>query len=342
METLTGMRDPARPAFKIQWAGRQVSEELTPFILRLSYTDHEEGQSDSMDITLEDVDGRFRSGWYPTHGDRLRLQLGYQDGEQLDGGEFEIDEVELSGPPDIVVIRALAAGVTLPQRTPQGRGYDDTTLAAIAQSIAGRQKLALIGRIEPIRIIRATQIHETDLAFLRRLAGEYGYAFSVKGGRLVFCKLEDLHRGKPVLELRRGDISRYGCRDKIKGVVRQASVSYHDPRTRQCVSHSARQRNGTASGDAIKLNSRVESAQQARVKAEAAMTRQRLEATSVSLTLYGNPKLVAGVNFSLLDMGALSGIYHIVSSRHEMDRGGGYRTEVEARRLARKTGKGDM
>lgn len=56
--------------------------------------------------------------------------------------------------------------------------------------------------------------------------------------------------------------------------------------------------------------------------------------TAGSLTLPGNPKLVAGVTFDLTDCGKLSGKYLIESARHRLDRGGGYTTELEVKRVA--------
>jgi hypothetical protein len=48
----------------------------------------------------------------------------------------------------------------------------------------------------------------------------------------------------------------------------------------------------------------------------------------------GNPKLVAGTTFELADCGKLSGKYLVESARHRLDRGGGYVTELEVKRVA--------
>lgn len=321
------------PIFQITLAGRQVTADLSPFVLRVSYTDYEEGQSDTIEITMEDMDKRFLGSWYPTKGDRVHLKMGYQGESLLDCGEFEIDEIELTGVPDTVTLRALSAGVTRPQRTHNGRAYDNTTLSAIAQRVAARLKLTLVGKIAPIKVTRITQVHENDLTFMRRLAGEYGYAFSVKGAKMVFFKLTELHQSKPVLTLRRGDLKRYTFRDKIKDVVKQTKVAYLNPATGRKLSHVVRDTNLQTSGDTLKLNVRVENQEQAILKAEAAMTRQNLESTVATATVEGNQKLVAGVNYTQADMGNLNGDYHIVMTRHEIERGGGYTTELEAKRV---------
>lgn len=341
METLMASSlGVAHPIFRIVMAGRNVTADLTPYLLSVSYTDFVEGEADTLDIRLEDAEGKFRGSWYPDKGDVVHFHFGYAGNELQYAGAFEIDEIEGDGPPDVIVIRAIAAGVKHPQRTHQGKAYENTTLAAIAQRVARRLKLQLVGKIEPIKIRRVTQIHENDLTFMRRLAGEYGYAFSIKGSKMVFFKRSELRQCKPILVLYRSDLTRYHVKDKIMGVVREAQVSYHDAKTKRLkhykVQDTDRAGKGSASEDRLKLNVRVESEEQAKAKAKAALEETNIEATQLELTLFGNPKLVAGINFYLEDMGKFGGTYHVVRSRHDMDRGGGYRTEIEAKRVTEK------
>jgi phage protein D len=317
--------------------GRNVTADLTPYLLSVSYTDFVEGEADTLDIRLEDAEGKFRGSWYPIKGYTISLKFGYAGEPMRDCGAFEIDEIEGEGPPDVIVIRAIAAGVKHPYRTHQGKAYEATTLAAIAQRVARRLKLQLVGKIEPITIRRVTQIHENDLTFMRRLAGEYGYAFSIKGSKMVFYKRSELRNSQATLVLSRGDLTRYHVKDKIMGVVREAQVSYHDAKTKRLkhykVQDTDRAGKESASEDRLKLNVRVESEEQAKAKAKAALEEANIDATQLELTLSGNPKLVAGINFYLEGMGKFGGTYHVVRSRHDMDRGGGYRTELEAKRV---------
>ncbi|WP_139761946.1 contractile injection system protein, VgrG/Pvc8 family, partial [Salmonella enterica] len=72
-----------------------------------------------------------------------------------------------------------ATSVNNALRTKSSRGFESTTLAAIAGRIAKKHQLKLVGSIESIKIDRVTQYAETDVGFLRRLASEYGYAVKV-------------------------------------------------------------------------------------------------------------------------------------------------------------------
>jgi phage protein D len=311
---------------------RNVTRDLDQHVLRIVYEDHEEAEADTVDIDLEDKEGKFRGAWYPTKGDALSLRLGYLGSPFLDCGQFEVDEIGYRGPPDVLSIKAVAAGVKEPRRTRQAKAYESTTLKGLAEAVAQRGKLKLVGAVEAIPIRRATQVRESDLEFLRRVAGEYGYAFSVKGRQLVFFKRSALAAGKSVLTLKRLDVRPYSFRDKLMDVVQSAEVAYHDPKTKS-VKRGRAGGQGAASADSLKLNLRAESSAQAQAKADAALEAANREATTFEGTTYGNLKLLAGVNILLEDFGALSGAYHTKMSRHTLDRDGGYSTEIEARRI---------
>ncbi|KAF0205489.1 MAG: bacteriophage regulatory [Gallionellaceae bacterium] len=334
MESMKNKEPVPHPVFKVVMNGKDVTAVLSPYLLSVKYTDFEEGEADTLDITVEDTDGKFRGPWYPVKGQTLEMEFGY-DGQQLHKtGLFEIDDIVGQGPPDVVVIRGIAAGVKHQFRTRQGKAYDNTTLAAIAQQVARRLKLKLVGKVEPIQIARVTQINETDLTFLRRLSGEYGYAFSVKGAMMVFVKRTDLRNSKPILSIDRTDLANYHVRDKIMGVATSAQVSYHDPKTKLLKHYRVQDTRRATSGDVIKLNVRAESDAQAKAKANAALEKANEDATQLELTpTDGNPMLVAGINFDLTGLGKFGGTFHVIKSTHDIDRSGAYKTDVEAKRV---------
>ncbi|MFB9159992.1 phage late control D family protein [Chromobacterium violaceum] len=343
------------PVFQLSYGQHNITSDITPYVLSVTYTDYLSGQSDELEVELEDADGRWIHGWYPRQGDALTLKIGYAGEPLLPCGAFEIDEVEFAFPPSTVSIRALAAGVKKSVRTRVGRAYENTTLAAIAQRIAKRNHLTLVGKIRDIRIDRVTQYQERDVAFLTRLAREYGYVFKITGSKMVFSELADLRDGQPVLSLQKTDLISIRLRDKIKEVYPQAKGKYHDPKTKKLVvydlkngqveaaGHSTapgKAQQPAASGDTLKLSRRSPSKATAQAKAQAALDRSNLQQTAGSLTLPGRPKLVAGVTFDLAGLGRLTGRYLVESARHRIDRGGGYLTELEVKRASLPVQKG--
>lgn len=324
------------PLSVIQYNTKNITADISPFLLEVTYTDNLEGESDTLDIRLEDVDGRWISSWYPTQGDSLTARLGYAGQALLQAGDFEIDEIEFDGPPDAVTIKAVAAGVKRSVRTRNGRAYEATTLAAIAADVAKRNHLTVTGSIDAIRIQRATQAFETDMAFLRRIADEYGYAFNVRGNQLVFFKKAALRQAQAVYIITRQDcISRYRLRDKVHGVVSGAEVTYFDPKEKKrrvASVDDAKGGNNRTGSDQARINVRAESDAQARQKAQALLDKND-DQTGGTLVLYGNVLLVAGVTVELSMFGKYDGKYLVNKSVHRQARSSGYSTEIDIKRV---------
>lgn len=352
MADVAGVAPVRRPVFRLIYEQKDITTDVAPYVRSVTYTDYISGQSDLVEVEFDNVDGRWLNSWYPEKGDRLVLKLGYEGEDLHNCGSFEIDEIEPSGPPDIVIVRGLATGLRVSLRTRRSEAHDNTTLEAIAKKIAKRHGLRLVGTIRKIPIDRAAQYQERDLEFLTRVATDYGYAFKVAGNDLVFWEHANLRSRPPVADLVRQDLRTYSVRDKIKDVYLNGHGRYQDPKTKQLivvgvnagevgvVGHTTvvkqRRRGEVASGDSLIVASRAPTKATAERKVRAALDAANLELTTGTLEVEGNVRLLAGSTVSLA-LGKLSGTYLIDSARHRLDRGGGYRTEVEIRQVAAAT-----
>lgn len=321
------------PRWTVAIAGKNVTEAIMSYVKKVTYTDHAHGASDEIDLELEDSAGVWRSTWYPTQGDAVVVAMGYAGEQLLPCGSFEIEEIEISGPPDIMHLRALASGIKEPQRTNRSAAYEETTLREIAATVARRHGFSVVGEISDVRLNRITQNQEPDLGFLKRLAGNYGYVFSVKGQQLVFSKYSKLRTASPVLTLHRaGDVESYSLRDKSLKVFKDCECAYDDPKTKTCMTHKA-QAKSVYSGDTCKIIRRCETPQQAKLQSAAELEKQNDGKYEGTITLEGNTRLVAGNTVALAGFGQFDGTYLIDSSRHSIDvPGKAYGTEITIKR----------
>lgn len=339
-----------KPVFKIVYNGKNITLDISRFITSISYTDKVIGESDEIDIALEDTDGRWRDKWYPTKGDKIKLQMGYE-GYMLDCGEFKVDQLELSGPPHMVNIRGIASWVTSAMRTKDSYAHENKTLRQIAEYVAARNGLKVVGKIYTIRIARSTQDKEPDFAYLKRISEEFGYVFSVRGDKLVFTSIYELEDGKPVRELDFSDLISYNLVDKTNETFDSAVASYHDPVSSDLVEYKvetvenadnvafrkivslAKEAFGAGDPPSLILNTKSENKQQAELKAKAALHAANSKQQEFSCEIEGDPLMVAGMNFDLTGFGELSGKYHITQSSHSLSKDGGYTTSIEAKRV---------
>ncbi|EHN2923940.1 phage protein D [Salmonella enterica] len=332
-----------QPAYRLVYNQKDITHDVSVYVTSVTYTDKLSGESDEIQVDLEDSEGRWRDAWYPGKGDTLTLYMGCAGENLRECGTFSVDEIELSGPPDNVSLRGLATSVTAALRTKNSRGFENSTLAAIAQRIAGKHHLQLQGQIEPLTLDRVTQYDETDLAFLKRLAGDYGYMVKVTHTHIIFSSLDALREAAPVFTFTRRDISRYSVRDTINRIYKGAKHRSQNSRTKQVVTYqadggestttvSAATRGHSTSADTLTLSGRTGNQGTAARRTRAALNLKNQYQKVATLSMEGNVRLRAGHNVTLTGFGASDGKWLTGSVRHSMTRSGGYTMDVEVAR----------
>ena len=337
------MEEIKSPRVVVKYEGKDITADVSANLISLTYTDAEEGESDEVEMTLDDADGLWRDAWYPSKGDKLQVEIGYAQ-NLVPCGTFTIDRIELAGAPDRITISALAAGVKSKTRTRKSTAHEKQTLKQIAEKVASANGMTVEGEIANITFERITQNRETDLTFLRRLAEEYGYLFSVRDKKIIFTSIYKIEGANDVKTIDRTELDSYSIKDATVQTYKSARVSYRDSKTNKIVSSSVNAGDGLDGGgtvgggneltaeDTLELHDKAENEQQARAKAQAALHRANSGGQEGTFDLYGEPLLVAGSNFTLTGMGKLSGKWHITKSRHSISRTS-YVTSLEAKRL---------
>lgn len=182
---------PRVPAYALTLDGQDLTSRIAPRLQSLTLTDRRGLEADQLDLVLEDHDGLLA---LPRAGVQITLALGWQ-GALIDRGSYTVDEVEHSGAPDLLTIRArsadLCAGTKGAQRSltrKRDQSWHRTTLGDILRTIAARQSLevAIAPALAGTAIQHEDQTKESDLAFITRLSGDYGAIATIKSGRLIF------------------------------------------------------------------------------------------------------------------------------------------------------------
>jgi phage protein D len=330
-----------KPEARIAYNGRDITADLSPYLMRVAYTDRITGEADSLDVELAETDAvksRWLSEWYPDKGMEMQAEIGYAGQPLMPCGRFDVDEIEVETPPMAIRIRALATGVSRSVRTRIGRKYENATLAAILDQVAGRIGAKRQGDVADIEIDRVTQYQETDWAFAVRLAREYGYALKLTDNNQTMAVMRLGETADPVRTLAPGDITRLTYRDRITEVPGRTEVRHHDPATGELVVYGVQ--NGevvpvekTAASDTRKRSVRATTPEQARALAEAEQARHEIDKTGLELALPGDPLLVAGACVGVTGFARLDGRYLIIEARHEISRDAGYATALSLKRI---------
>lgn len=325
------------PAVELLYNGRDVTADLSPYLMSATYTDRLSGEADDLDVELASPsvrDTRWLADWYPDKGVTLQMRYGYRDRLLGDTGEMEVDEIEIAAPPLSVRIRALSAGITRQARTRLGRAYENLRLSQIVDAVAARLGAKRAGRIDPDPLLdRVTQYQEGDWAFLRRLLAEYGYTIKLTENNktLAVARADHLAEQDDVAVLAPALITAWRYRDKVSDVPQRVELKHHDSKAAVVYGKDA------ATGevkpvDVRRIHRRARSPEDAAAQAEGEAERHAVDKTALELSLPGDPLLVAGSIVRLEGFARLDGRYLIAEARHSISRTG-YTTDLQTRRL---------
>ena len=207
------------PQWRVVLDGTDLTERIAPRLLDLTLTECRGGEADQLDLRIHDHDGKMA---LPKRGVRLAVALGWKDAGLVDKGTFIVDEVEYSGAPDIITVRARSADLTADMRTRRERSWHNTTLGAVLNALAGEHGLTprVAEALARTKLPHLDQANESDMNLLTRLGQRFYAVATVKAGSLLFAPIGagTTSTGKPLptvtLTRRDGDQHRYSVADR--------------------------------------------------------------------------------------------------------------------------------
>lgn len=319
---------------EISIAGANVTADVSPYLSKISYSDKLEAESDSIDLSFDDVAKLWQTDWYPQQGDTLTVNMGYA-GDLLECGAFEIDEIQFDTPPDTLTVRALAAAISKSLRTKNSKAFEKQTLLKIAQYFADKHRLKIVGSataLNEVEIERKTQENQTDLGFLSTLAKEYGFIFSVRGGQLVFMDAAGLEAQPAVMEITPEMLSKCSLKDKTAQTYGGAVIAKRNARTNTVTKYQTEA--AEDGGDTLVVNdSNADNDGAAEARTRGALKEKNKDKVTGDISMEGNTAIVAGINITLSGYGQFSGKWHVVETRHTVDPSGGYTTDATIRKI---------
>ncbi|EMY8342626.1 TPA: phage late control D family protein [Escherichia coli] len=128
------------PAFSISIEGRDITTVLDNRLMSLTLTDNRGFEADQLDLELDDADGKIV---LPRRGAVITLALGWKGQPLFPKGAFTVDEIEHTGAPDRLTIRARSADFRETLNTRREKSWHKTTVGEVVKEIAARHKLKM-------------------------------------------------------------------------------------------------------------------------------------------------------------------------------------------------------
>ncbi|WP_287880717.1 phage late control D family protein [Aquitalea sp.] len=217
--SLQAFTQPKQPAFTITLDGKNISSKLADRLISLTLTDNRGFEADQLDIVLDDADGMLD---IPPRGVTIKLALGWAGQPLVDKGSYIVDEVEHTGSPDTLTLRARATDLRAGLAAKREKSWHATTLGVIVRAIAKANNLtaAIPDWIARQKVEHIDQTNESDANLLNRLARRFDLVATVKHGKLIVCKAGDAESvsGKPfptcLITRASGDQHRFNVADR--------------------------------------------------------------------------------------------------------------------------------
>ncbi|WP_018694454.1 phage late control D family protein [Algicola sagamiensis] len=226
------------PAFKVIANQTDITRQIQSRLLSITVIDVIETNADTLDIRLDDANHDIE---LPQTGAELEVHLGYKENGLRYMGKFTVDEIELSGPPNTMSIRAKAADMLQSLKAPKTRKWqrpgkqpERIKLTEIIQAIADEHRMSakVSQDFQSLSYEVLNQTKESDLNFLTRLAREAGATFKPANGALLFVK-----RGKaksasgqdlPTIKLHPTDVITWRITIAERGSFHSVQAEYRD------------------------------------------------------------------------------------------------------------------
>ena len=336
-----------RTSVSITFDGTDITKDIKPYLLGITYTDDADDLADDLKIEIQDRDGIWMEKWLSeaveaAAGGKLLISAvitpeHWLKPDKLKTGVFELDGVDASGPPSVVTISAASLAFSGDLRqTKKSKAWNNYNLSGIASEIAAKGGMTCVYESDSNPSYkRVEQTRQSDISFLRKLCKDAGISIKATDKKLVLYDQAKYETKPSVLTIEKGAKGSYITYKLHVGSAgaqyAKGRVSYLNPATGTCIEGTAE--DGDVSGDqCLEVTAKVDSAGEAQALAKKHLRLQNKMARTADFTMPGNVGLVAGVTVQLNGWGGWSGKYIVTQAVHKIG-GGGYTTQIKTRKV---------
>ena len=332
--------EPRKASISAEYNGASATVQVADYLSKFAYTDVASGTSDSISLTLNDRDGKWRGPWFPQKGDRIQPAILTRnwtqegDASNFPCGTFCVDSFGFHGGRPV---QLSLEGVALPadkgfKATERTETYEKTNLQEIGEKIAGRAGIALFYEASTVSIARVEQSKQDDCNFYNELVTKYGLALKIYNDRLVVFSEATYEAKAAKTTLTEEDFEPgWDWDTALTGTYTGVKYEYTNAEKDQTLTVEV------GGGDRIyNCNEAADNATEATLIALAAVNNANKGTTTMTLTLTkAIPGLIASdcVEISGGRLGKIAGKYFIKKIKHEVDAGGGYTMSLDLRKV---------
>lgn len=335
---------------------KDISEDLAKYLISVDFTDNLSDTVDDLTITLEDRAKLWQNDWFPDMGAKLDVTVYTLNKENLDEGqkeyhvgEFEIDQLEVTGAPSTVQIKAVSVISESSLRgVKKNRTWDKISIWKCADDIAQENGIACEWYCtDNPNLDHVEQSDESDLEFLRKVVKDAGFGLKISTDKIIIFDEESQEKGKETFifvrpeakektsekeETEQKKIDRffsYKAVAKTRNIYKECHVRYKKGKEKKVIEATFTAPDKT-DGKTLEINEQVENVAEAERLARKKLRDKNKDEVTANFSLYGDLDFSAGLLIRLENFGRFDGKYIITKANHKL--GGGYTTTLDLRR----------
>lgn len=307
--------------------GKRVMDCLESLV----YTDVASGQSDSISLSLANLDKEWMGNKMPKRGTDIAIKIVPKDwgdeAKPFTCGTFMIDDISFSGRP----LACNLGGVSTPvnqdfKSEPVTKTWEKATLKDIASKIGKNAGVNVYYEGDAIQIKEIEQNNETDSSFLYSLCDKYGMAMKVYNKKIVIFDPVKYEAKDPVRTLREKDMTKWSYNTTVEGTYTGVSLKWTDPDKDKIDVTMGKP------GRMYSMNTQATSKYDAELQAAAKVNEANRKIETMDVTVPGEFRITASQCVLIKGLGNANGKYYIDSVKHSVS-GSGYTMQLSMHKV---------
>lgn len=312
------MAEPRQVAVALDYKGAKFNAAVSDYLTSYSYTDVASGASDSISVSLHNIDSKWISGWFPAKGDSLKAQIAMANWEQegqvkvLKCGDFTIDDVSFTGPNLACSIGAVSMPANADfKSTNKSKTWTNATIKEIASEIAKAAGITLYYEAASIKIEEIEQSNTPNSSFLLSLCEKYGLAIKIFNNKLVIFDESKYEAKNSVATIHANEMLSWSYNSTLDGTYTGAKLSYTNPNSDETITVQV-----GSSERLYVINSKADSQYDAELQAMAKVNSVNKKMNTMEIKIMANTAIIASSVVSVEGLGKLDGKYYVDKVKH--------------------------